>query len=83
MSSMSGEIEQSVPSMRAQALEHWDGLFADKVKAIPENILNMTELELEQCFKRTPTDYYLRKNFWAKTDEAKGIPGLIINTSEI
>lgn len=81
----------NVRASRDTALSLVPSKFGDVFANMDEHISNMTELELETHFDRTPNDYALRKRLWELVDQgqeftsadwARGIcqPSYIVNT---
>jgi len=65
---------QIVPPTREYAITLLRGGFRSAVESLPEELVSLSEMELE--IKRTPSevDYLLRRNFWKQVDLAqKGV----------
>lgn len=75
-------VEQERDSIHKIA-KMWSAKLGETLNNVSEEILVMTERELEQNFTPTTKDYFLRKQFWKKTRELQAQDGMIASVSEI
>lgn len=57
-------MSESAVSLREEAIQFFDGSFAEKVRAIPDQIMSLSEPELEELFRPTTLDFLIRKQLW-------------------
>lgn len=70
-------------STKDRVISLWDGLFAEKIASIPEDILLLNEIDLETRFTPRPLDYFLRKRFWQVANSALAADRKSCATNEI
>ena len=59
----------SVKASREEAIELLDGKIRQVIEAVPEEVMGMSEQELESKFKSTLVDWNLRQQLWRKVNE--------------
>lgn len=70
-------------SSQDRVLALWDGLFADKIAELPEDLQLLNEIDLEKRFTPRPVDYFLRKRFWQVSNAALAAGRTSVQTNEI
>jgi hypothetical protein len=55
--------------MRDKAIELWGGAFGEVMATIDPLIASMPEAELEQHFRATPIDFFIRRRFWTVSEK--------------
>lgn len=77
---MSADAEISTEETRNQAVSVWAPFWSGAVAKIPDEVLLMSEEELETKFKQTSIDFWLRKRFWEITERnlSAGVTGTVI-----
>ena len=68
---MSDQDEQKDASGKSLAISKFSGLFHQRMSELTNDVLLLTEAELETKFRPTPADFFMRRNFWKKTEEAE------------
>jgi hypothetical protein len=80
---MDREHLPQIHETRLSAVQFFSGEFRKAIEAIPNEILQMSEIELYDTGKITQTDWFLRKNLWNLIESAQKSNENAIPTSAI
>lgn len=80
---MIDESAKIAESTRDEALKYCDETLKNKFMAVAPEIMSMDEMELERHFRPTTSDFFFRKRFWEKINEAKALGDSVVEIRDI
>lgn len=77
-------MQETGVAIRDEAISFFEGSFAEKFKAVPQTIMTLNEMELEEFFTPTTTDLLIRKNLWKVVNQHRDAGlNIKIDTAEL